>query len=482
MPKSSKASNRGAGRVAQPKESRTDGVTRREAVKTAGVAVAAVAVSRMATKGAPAIQTVKAANETLQYAVVGTGGRGQYHIKHFNTLDGGKCVAVCDVDETALTEAIKISKDKPKGYKDYREVLALKDVEAVIIATPLYMHFPITRDALLAGKHVLCEKSLVFTPEEVHALRKLVYERPRQVMQVGLQRRYSKFYQTAKQMVDKGTIGKVTHVYAQWNRNGVGKTWQPPSWRVYRKYSGGLTAELASHQVDVADWMFGSHPEFVTGVGGIDTFKDGRDVYDNIQLIFKYPQGQKLVYTSISTNQHLPLFESSRTQFGEMIMGTEGTIHITVGSDNEPATAMWFYEPDPKKLEEAKKGKEKAAVAHASLLGTGKGSRGLPVLFDEQLVQQSDSFLQKELKYAKLWLYQKGVMVPEEDRNPVDQQLIEFMECCRTGAHPKADIETGLDDSINVMLANQAMDEGRRVYMNEIDKMGGGPLVERRKS
>jgi predicted dehydrogenase len=244
------------------------------------------------------------------------------------------------------------------------------------------------------------------------------------------------------------------------------------NWRLFREYSGGLTAELASHQIDVADWMFGSHPEFVVGVGGLDFVNDGRDVYDNIQLIFKYPQGQKLMYSSISTNKHLPLFYSQRTEFGEMIMGTDGTIHITVGSDNEPATAMWFYEPNPAKLEAAKKGKEKAVIANASLLGTGRGSVGLPVLFDNELVQQNDSFLTKELKYAKLWLYRKGIMVPEETKNPVDVQLEEWMDCIRTGAKPKADLTVGLEDSINVILANLAMDEGRRIYMNEIEKMG----------
>ena len=75
--------------------------------------------------------------------------------------------------------------------------------------------------------------------------------------------------------------------------------------------SGGLTAELTSHQIDVADWMFGSPPEFVMGLGSLDTLKDGRDVYDNIQLIYKYPKGQKLTYTSISTNQFLPYFNGT---------------------------------------------------------------------------------------------------------------------------------------------------------------------------
>lgn len=454
-------------------------VTRREAVKTAG-AVAAVTAAAAKIDGAPWIQKVKAANDQLQFAVIGTGGRGTYHITHWNGLDVGRCVAVCDIDETNLAKAQKASKDKPKAFKDYREVLAMKDVDAVQIATPLYMHYPITRDALLAGKHVFCEKSLVFKPEEIHQLRKLANERPKQVLQVGLQRRYSKFYQTARQMIEQGMIGKVTHVYGQWNRRSLGKTWVPPSWRAFRKYSGGLTAELASHQVDVADWMIGNHPEFVTGVGSIDVYKDGRDVYDNIYLIFSYPGGSKLMYSSISTNNHLPLFYSSRTEFGEMICGTEGTIHITVGSDNEPALAIWFPEPSPKTVEAQKKGegkKEKATVASASLLGTGKGNKGLPVLFDRDKVTDKDGFLDKEMKFARQWLYRKGVMVPEESKNPVDVQLEQFVECCRTGKRPLADLEVGLTDSANVILANLAMDEGRRVHFEEINKMGLTPAA-----
>jgi len=445
-------------------------LTRRDATKLAGAA-AATAVF------APRIQTVKAAGNQLQYAVIGVGGRGQYHVQHFNGADGGRCMAVCDIDDANLKKGQSMSKDKPEAVRDYREVLARKDIEAVLIATPLYTHFPITKDALLAGKHVFCEKSLVFTAAEVHELRKLSNEHPKQVLQVGLQRRYSQFYQTAKQMVEQGLIGRVTHVYAQWHRNSLGKTWSPPSWRVDKKKSGGLTAELASHQIDVADWMIGSHPEFVVGVGGVDEYKDGRDVYDNIQLIFKYPGGQKLMYSSISTNHHLALFGSTRTQFGEMIMGTDGTIHITVGTDNEPATAMWFYEPGPKKATAAGSGKEKSAKASSSLTSTGKGGKGLPVLMDKDKVTGNESFLEKEMKYARMWLYKKGVMVPEETKNPVDVQLEAFIESCKTGSKPKADLEVGLEDSTNVILANLAMDEGRRVYMNEIDKMGKVPAA-----
>ncbi len=451
--------------------------TRRDAVKVAASAAAA----------APFIQTVKAANDVLQYGFIGSGSRGQYLLGHMKSLDNGRCVAIADlVEENAQKGAEKIGTN-PKTYKDYRELLSDQSIDAVCIATPLFTHFGITRDALLAGKHVFCEKSLVFRPEEVHALRALCAERPKQVLQVGLQRRYSAFYDAAHQMIEKGMIGRVQHVYAQWHRGPLSawrmkakapgqsqEMWELANWRLFRKFSGGLTAELASHQIDVADRMFGSHPEYVTGVGGLDTMKDGRDVYDNIQLIFKYPQGQKLIYSSNSTNNLCPLFGGERTQFGEMIMGTDGTIHITVGTDNEAAIGLWFIDPQgPKYSGEKKEG----AAASASLAGTGKGSKGLPVLLAKDEMAEKDSFLDKELKYARRWLYTKGVMVPEEDRNPVDVAMESFLNDCKRGTKPKADLEIGLSDSTSVILGNLAMDEGRRVYYNEINNMGKTPAA-----
>jgi predicted dehydrogenase len=451
-------------------------LSRRDVLKTAGAVTAVAAASRAAK---PGIQTTRAASDQVAYGMIGTGSRGQYLLNHLTKIDNGRCVALCDIYEPNLNKGIKAIGTNPKGYKDYRELLARQDIEAVLIATPLYQHFPVTRDALLAGKHVFCEKSLVFTPEEVHALRKLAAEHSKQILQVGLQRRYSQFYQTAKQMIDKGMLGKVTHVNAQWNRN-PGWRMNPDArgkesvWRLYREYSGGLTAELASHQIDVADWIFGSSPEFVTGVGGNEFINDGRTVYDNIQLIFRYPKGQKMMYQSISTNKHLPIFGGARTEFGETIMGTEGTIEITVGTDNEPALGLWYFEPGPAKPAPAGQAKEKAAVASATLTSTAAGRRGLPIMLSRDKVSGNESFLEREMKFARLWLYKKGVMVPQEDRNPVDIELESFLDAARTGKKPLADIEVGLADSAMVILANKAMDEGRRVYFSEMDKMGTG--------
>lgn len=464
--------------------------SRRDFVKAAGTLTAAAA----SIVSAPAILKANGDANAVPFASIGTGSRGTYLLRHMAAgVPNGRCVAVCDVYEPSLKLGKKDAGSNPQEYKDYRQILDRKDIEAVVIATPLYLHYPVTRDALLAGKHVFCEKSLVFKPEEIHGLRALSNERPKQILQVGLQRRYSKFYQAAKQMIDKKLIGNVTHMYGQWHRNTFAKDpWNKPlpkdrtdqevNWRKYRSMSGGLTAELGSHQIDIADWMFGSTPEFIVGVGGTNFIKDGRDIFDNIQLVYQYPKGQKLIYSSITTNRHLTMFGGMRNEFGECIMGTEGTIEITVGTDTEPALALWYPEPKPPAAATAAdKAKKEVTVSGASLASVGKGSKGFPILLDRDQLQNDDSFLEKELKFARRWLYSKGVMLPEEDRNPVDVEMESFFDACRTGKHPLADMEVGLADATTVILANLAMDEGRRVYFNEMEKMGNGAAAPAKK-
>jgi predicted dehydrogenase len=111
----------------------------------------------------------------------------------------------------------------------------------------------------------------VFKPEEVHALRARAASKPKQLLQVGLQRRYSAMYQAARQMIEKGLLGEVDYVQAQWHRDPGWKMKKDVpelgNWRLFRKWSGGLVAELASHQIDVADWMLGMTPEAVLGGG-----------------------------------------------------------------------------------------------------------------------------------------------------------------------------------------------------------------------
>ncbi len=466
-------------------------LSRRDLLKAAG-AVTAAAAAIPTVQGFPAIQKVRAANDQVQFGIIGSGSRGTYLMKHMKTIDNGRCVAICDIQQDAIDLGVQTIGTNPKTFKDYRELLSMKDVDAVFVTVPLFVHFPITKDALMAGKHVFCEKCLVFKPEEVHALRALAQEHPKQILQTGLQRRYSYFYQTVKQMVDKGILGDVHHIHAQWHRNMINKpsrlwTMKPggekniANWRIFRSMSGGLTAELTSHQVDVSDWMFGSSPEFVMGLGSLDTLKDGRDVYDNIQLIYKYPKGQKLTYSSVSTNQFLPYFNGSRAEMGEIIMGTEGTIEITVGDGpnsyephGSPCIAWWYREPPKDTTVSKAEDKSKPVVAGATMVA-GAGANGpIPIMTSDLDFTGKEGFLDREVKFARRWLTSKGVMLQEEQKNPVDVEIESFFQNCRDGQKPRADLEVGLADSVAVILSNLAMDEGRKVYFNEMEKMGRG--------
>jgi predicted dehydrogenase len=451
-------------------------VNRRDFVKTAGLATAAAA----SVLSGPAVRKAKAQRKPIQYGFIGPGSRGYRLLeRHLQHIDVGQCVALCDIYEPNLSNAMKLFGGKPTAYTDYRKLLENKDVEAVFITTPLYMHYPIMKDALEAGKHVFCEKSLVFKPEEVHGLRALHEANPNLTIQVGLQRRYSSFYQTAKQMVDKGVIGKVTHIFAQWHRNS---NWrrkvQDPSmeeqinWRLYRKYSAGLAAELMSHQVDVADWMFGSKPQSVMGVGGTDYWKDGRDIYDNIQLVFEYPTGQKLLYSAISTNRHIMGRRIPGDGCREVIMGTDGAIEITLIPYGE---GMWFLDPMPVKMGEEEKTakKDEQWVAGATVADTLAQGEGLPIVPGIKDLNAPDvGFIEKEVEMAKRWLYQKGIMSPAEDKDPEYKELESFLIDVRDGGMPRSNIEVGLQDSIAVMLANLCMDEQRKIQFSEIETMG----------
>ena len=93
----------------------------------------------------------------------------------------------------------------------------------------------------------------------------------------------------------------------------------------------------------------------------------------------------------------------------------------------------------------------------------------------DQIDMQNDSFINREMKFARHWLANKGIMMPEEDKNPVDVELSSFFDDCRTGNRPKSDLEVGLADSAGVILANRAMYEERRVYYNEINQPAAPP-------
>ncbi len=119
------------------------------------------------------------------------------------------------------------------------------------------------------------------------------------------------------------------------------------------------------------------------------------------------------------------------------------------------------------------KAPEKPAAAGATF-ALGAGQKGMPIAMatGELAIRQNDSFFNRESKFAKRWLYSKGIMTDDEDRNPVETELESFFNDTRTGGHPKADLEVGLADSKAVILSNLCLDQDRKVQFSEFDKLG----------
>jgi predicted dehydrogenase len=204
-------------------------------------------------------------------------------------------------------------------------------------------------------------------------------------------------------MIRAGAVGKVMFVRAQWHRNS---DWRRPvpepkyesliNWRMYREYSGGLMAELASHQIDVANWAIGAEPISVVGTGGIDYWKDGRETCDNAQTIFEYPGGQKLVWSSILCNAHY--------DFNEQIMGDRGTIEITLGKG-------LFYTEHVAKVSQGATKESWWAGATVTELAKQQG-----LLIFPETVPPNEGFFAREHRYAGEWLMRRGyTTIPEND-------------------------------------------------------------------
>jgi predicted dehydrogenase len=272
-------------------------VTRREFLKSA--ATVAVAASSLTGLGAPAILSAQSAGNPVRYGFIGTGTEGCTLLKFLATIPEGRCIASCDIYPPNLKKGVETIGSNPETYTEYRKMLERKDMDAVMIATPLNLHAQMVVDGLNAGKHVFVEKTMYFKEEEGEMIRKAMADNPNLVLQVGLQRRSSVLYQVAIEMIRKGALGKIMFVRAQWHRNS---NWRRPvpepklerqiNWRMYKEYSGGLLAELASHQIDIANWAIGAEPMSVFATGGINYWKDGRETCDNVEAIYEYPGGQ----------------------------------------------------------------------------------------------------------------------------------------------------------------------------------------------
>ncbi|MGQ9697187.1 MAG: Gfo/Idh/MocA family protein [Armatimonadota bacterium] len=414
-------------------------VSRREFLKESAAAAAAISVGLAAAREAFAQQAAgSGGGDMIEFACVGTGAQGSLDLTKALMAPNVRCVAVCDIYEPNLKRGLEIAGrvyPQVRSYTDYREMLDKeKSIQAVLIATPLNVHAPVAIDSLQAGKHVFCEKTMAYTVEDCKRMCRAARDAGK-ILQIGHQRRYNPFYHHALKLITKDkALGKITQIRALWHRNG---DWRRPvpdpkyerllNWRLYRDSSQGLMAELGSHQVDVVNWFLGATPISVMGVGGIDYWKDGREVWDNVSVIFEYPDGVKLTYTSITTNQY--------DGYYEQFMGTEGTL-IMIGETG----GKLFREPKASKLawmELASKvagGGVNLDLSHSPGGGAGPGQ----ALGEGQKMDSG---------------------------YPYQAELASFFECIRKNTQPLCSGEEALKAAVSILKANEAIEKGVKIAL-----------------
>lgn len=292
-----------------------------------------------------------AANDTLQVGLIGVGGRCRHLVKSFPQLPNVKITAVCDVWDANLAEGQKVADPKAFATKQYEDLLARKDVDAVLIGAPDHWHVPLTVAACAAGKDVYVEKPLTHDLSEGKAVIDAQNSHKR-VVQVGTQQRSMTHIVKAYELVKAGTIGTVHKVHCTWNRNAaraqrfkdsidpktvdwkrfLGAAKDQPfdgyrfrQWRWFWDFGGGIFTDLMVHWIDVVHWFLDlGHPASAASVGDFYSAKDVWETPDTVQTLLRYPDREVQVYFEGT-------FSSNRNGSMVEFMGTEGTLYIDRG-------------------------------------------------------------------------------------------------------------------------------------------------------
>ena len=338
--------------------------------------------------------------------------------------DKFQVTALCDILDFRFREAKEAVTNEVKEHNDYRKLLDDKTVPVIVIATPLYLHYQMAADALKAGKHVFLEKTMTYTIQQALDLAKLAKSYPNQVLQIGHQLPYTPLYIKVKEMIAKDYLGKITQIACRYDRHN---DWRRPvpdpkleraiNWRMYKEYSGGLTAEILSHQMQYINWALDTHPDEVFSTGGIDYYKDGRETYDNVQVMLRY--NEKGIIGNFGST-----LANEREGFIFKIKGTKGAVELLFDD------GIFYPEKETKKQLETVDG-----VAGATKIE---------------------------------WKKDGGISIMKEPmKDGTWYAFADFYDCITQKKHPMLDVNQGAKAAITVHLANEAM------YNHSVQKWKG---------
>jgi len=267
-------------------------VTRRDFLRLGVAAGATAALGNLA-----AAQQKSA--DQIRCGFIGVGGRGTALLDQTLGFDDVALLAICDIKPDRLSNAISMVQQrrggKPHTYGEdgdkhaYRRLLARKDLDAVVLATPCNWHAPMYLDTISAGKHFYGEKPMCISVKEANDVVAAAEDAPKLVAQIGFQRRADPSYIESIRLIQQGEIGELLEARVAWSN-----AWGPlRGWFSHRAESGDWVIEQACHTWDVMNWLTAATPLRAYAVARSDIYnadEPGRDVNDYYSAIIEYPK------------------------------------------------------------------------------------------------------------------------------------------------------------------------------------------------
>jgi len=320
--------------------------TRRDFTKTLVLAGAGTALAATRAAGA---------NDRIRLGFIGVGNRGDQVLDAFLKQPDAEIVAVSDLSQAYMDFAAKKCGTSPRQFKDFRKLLEMQDLDAVVIATPDHWHALQTIQACEAGKDVYVEKPLSLRVAEGRRMVEAVRKHNR-VCQVGIHRRSVPVCIEAAKFVREGGLGKITaarafHIQNEWP-NGIGnppdedppagfdwEAWMGPApkrrynknrtfyrFRWFYDYSGGQVTNFGVHYIDFIQWALGAEaPLSVMAMGARAAgIRDNREIPDTLEAVWQYPGGTLVTFSQFNATAGQWSLPGCEVE----LRGTKGTMYL----------------------------------------------------------------------------------------------------------------------------------------------------------
>jgi len=390
-----------------------------------------------------------------------------------------KITAVCDifdVNAERVVDSFTTPDNKVTRFTTHKEMVSSGQVDAVVIATPDHWHAPMAIDALNAGVHVYIEKPMTHNISETYTLREAVRNNPKMVFQVGHQHRQTQSFLTAMDIINKKTLGHVSLVTTNTNRNDDNGAWQydihekasPETinwdmflgnapkvpfnkehffrWRKWWAYGSGLSGDLLTHDYDRINCLLKMGiPNSVMASGGIYTHRDGRNVPDVLQVNMEYPdfttggsqesgkeKGMTFIYSATLGNQ----FDR-----GTHLMGHDATMEL--------GNMISIYA-------------DARSTRFADMIKEKRIDPTIPIYQYNPMANATDAVTSATAKYFA----NKGLLWTYRDGKRVDSTFLhmrEWLSCIRNGGTPSCSITEGFQEAISAHMAGLSYKLGRRI-------------------